>query len=172
MGPAGAGDLCGVESLKSRNTTAGSLQRAAREGVRSSSIFSVGVVWSFSCWALLSSARRCPGVLGYCAAGALLPLRLKLSRSRLSASSALYPSRWLASSAPGRASLELLVDCGVVDARGPRCRPADLRADATPRPSSCPRRSGSGTFPSVSPPSYGVVVKKKRTADSLESLCV
>lgn len=41
-----------------------------------------------------------PGVLGYCAAGARLPLRLKLSRSRLSASSALYPSRWLASSAP------------------------------------------------------------------------
>ena len=44
--------------------------------------------------------------------------------------------------------------------------------DATPRSSSCPRRSGSGTFPSVSPPSYGVVVKKKRTADSVESLCV
>lgn len=43
---------------------------------------------------------------------------------------------------------------------------------ATPRSSSCPRRSGSGTFPSVSPPSYGVVVKKKRTADSFESLCV
>ena len=41
-----------------------------------------------------------PGVLGYCAAGARLPLRLKLSRSRLSASSALYPSRWLASSVP------------------------------------------------------------------------
>ena len=32
---------------------------SSAEGVRSSSMFSVGVVWSFSCWALLSSARRC-----------------------------------------------------------------------------------------------------------------
>ncbi|AFB76057.1 hypothetical protein 2209_scaffold441_00034 [Bacteriophage sp.] len=33
-------------------------------------------------------------------ATAFLPLRLKLSRSRLSASSALYPSRWFLSSSP------------------------------------------------------------------------
>ena len=87
---------------------------------------------------------------------------------------------------PARAALELAplgragacgfgddgVDALALDLAGDAVVGAGALADATPRSSSCPRRSGSGTFPAVSPPSYGGVVKKKRTADSVESLCV
>ena len=44
-------------------------------------------------------------------------------------------------------------------------------ADATPRSSSCPRRSGSGTFPSVSPPSHLVDKKEKMHSGLGWSLC-
>ena len=104
----------------------------------------------------------------YCAAGARLPLRLKLSRSRLSTSSALYPSRWLASSA--RSPLAGAPwHRGVVDAQA---GPVDRQiSEQMPRLDLLPVLRGQvAVIFQIGPlRSYGVVVKKT-TAISLESL--
>lgn len=172
LGPAGAGDLCGVESLKSRNTTAGSLQRAARRGCAARPFSASGSCGRFHVGLsfLRPGAAGCSWLLcGRCSFTSALEALTQPPLGELCAVPFALVGVQRARSRLAGAPCRLW--CGGRSG-GPRCRPADLRADATPRSSSCPRRSGSGTFPSVSPPSYGVVVKKKRTADSLESLCV
>ena len=70
--------------------------------MRSSSVFAVGVVlWFLMAGSPFFGPARSRVILAYVSAVArFLPLRLKFSRSRLSASSALYPSRWFLSSVP------------------------------------------------------------------------
>ncbi len=71
----------------------------------------------------------------------------------------------------GRTTLELLVKRCDMTGEAYTYQPAGLRSSTTLRSFSCPRRSGIGTFPSVSPPSHLVDKKEKMHSGLGWSLC-
>lgn len=119
LGPARAGDLSGVESLKSRNTTAGSLQRAARRGCAARPFSASGSCGRFHVGLsfLRPGAAGCSWLLcGRCSFTSALEALTQPPLGELCA----VPFALVGVQRAGRASLELLVDRGVVDAQAGR----------------------------------------------------